>query len=1025
MKGLIAAALRVRFIVVAVTLLLMLVGGQLIGDAPIDVFPEFAPPRVEIQTEVPGLSAAEVEALVTVPIENAVNGTADLKTVRSKTVMGLSSVVLYFKDGVDLMQARQLVQERLALAAARLPAVAEPPVILSPLSSTSRVMKIGMDSTMLTQVEMSSLARWTVRPRLMSLPGVANVAIWGQRDRELQIQVDPERLRSHGLKLDDVLTAARNAASLSGGSFIEGPNQRLSVRHLPAISSTQDLAEMVVTRRNGAVLTLGDVADIVEGTPPPIGDAIINDKPGILLIVEKQPTGNTLEVTRAVEAALKELQPALTGINVDPTIFRPATYIENSIDNLNRALLIGCLLVVLILTVFLYDWRSALISIVAIPLSLITAALVLIKTGNTINTMVLAGLIIALGEVVDDALIDVENIMRRLRLNRLAGNPLSSFKVVLEASYEVRSAVVFGSVIVLLALFPVFMLEGLSGTFFRPLALSYVVAIFASLLVALLVTPALSLILLPKSAEQRQQDSPAVQWLKQRYQGMLTTVMARSRVVLTSVAVLMLAAAALYPMLGRELLPNFREYDFLMHWLERPGTSLEAMDRITIRASKELRAVEGVRNFGSHVGRAEVADEVVGVDFTELWISLDPEVDYEKSLAKIQEVVNGYPGLFRDVLTYLRERIKEVLTGSSGSIVVRIFGPDLDILSSKADEVANAFKTIEGVDHLKVQQQNKVPHVEIRFKPEAAANLGLSPGELRKATAVLLTGATVGEIYEQQKVIEIVVRGEPRFATNIEELRRINVDLPGGGIAPLISVADVYVAPTPNQITREGSSRRIDVSLDAKGRSLDAVAEEVQAKLATIGFAAGYYPVMLGEYVELQQASQRLYLAGVVSLLLIFMILHAFFQSIRLSALIFLSLPAALVGGVFAASLSGGVISLGSLVGFVTVLGISARNGIMMISHFRHLEQEEGMNFGRELVMRGASERLAPILMTTLTTVLALMPLILTGVQPGYEIEHPMAVVIVGGLLSSVLLNLFVLPMLYERFGRQQGSLTE
>jgi Cu/Ag efflux pump CusA len=455
-----------------------------------------------------------------------------------------------------------------------------------------------------------------------------------------------------------------------------------------------------------------------------------------------------------------------------------------------------------------------------------------------------------------------------------------------------------------------------------------------------------------------------------------------------------------------------------MHWLERPGTSLDAMDRITIRASKELRAVEGVRNFGSHVGRAEVADEVVGVDFTELWISLDPSVDYEQSVAKIQEVVNGYSGLFRDLLTYLRERIKEVLTGSSGSIVVRIFGPDLDVLSAKADEVANAIKGIEGVDHLKVQQQNKVPHVEIRFKPEAAASLGVNPDDLRKTTAVLLTGAKVGELYEQQKIIEVVVRGEPKFATSLEELRRINVDLPNGGLVPLTDVADVYIAPTPNQITREGASRRIDVSLDAAGRSLDVVAEAVQAKLATVGFDAGYYPVMLGEYVELKQASRRLYLAGIVSLLLIFLILHTHFQSLRLSVLIFTSLPAALVGGVFAAGINGGVISLGSLVGFVTVLGISARNGIMMISHFKHLEHEEGMSFGRELVLRGASERLAPILMTTLTTLLALLPLIVQGVKPGYEIEHPMAVVIVGGLITSCLLNLLVLPLLYERHAR-------
>ena len=1019
MKALISGAMHIRFIIVAATIALMFFGARIIGDAPIDVFPEFAPPRVEIQTEVPGLSAAEVEALVTVPLENAVNGTAGLKTLRSKSVLGLSSVVMFFEEGTDLMLARQLVQERMATLANRLPAVAHPPVILQPLSSTSRVMKIGMQSETMTQMQMSELARWTIRPRLMSVPGVANVAIWGQRDREVQIQVDPERLRAANVTLDEVIAAARKAAAVSGGSFIEEPNQRFNVTHRQIITGAADLAMVAVASRNGAVLTLGDVATVTEGSPPPIGDAIINDRPGILLIVEKQPTGNTLDVTRGVEEALNVLMPALAGIDVDPTIFRPATYIENSISNLNIALLTGAVLVIFVLGVFLYDWRTAVISVVAIPLSLVTAAMVISATGNTINTMVLAGLIIALGEVVDDAIIDVENILRRLRLNEAAGNPQSAFNVILNASYEVRSAVVFGSIIVALALMPVFLMGGLSGAFFRPLAISYIIAIMASLAVALVVTPALSLILLPRAARERQTDAPVVVRLKDRYQPLLVRFLDQPRRGLVALGACAAIALVIFTASGRELLPNFKEYDFLMHWLERPGTSLEAMNRITIRASKEMRSVEGVRNFGSHVGRAEVADEVVGVDFTELWISLDPDVDYNETVATLQEVVDGYPGLTRDLLTYLRERIKEVLTGSSGAIVVRLFGPDLGALRAKADSVAAVLAKVEGVSDLKVQRLNQIPQIEVSYKADLGASLGLGPGDVRQVTETMLTGTKVGEIYSDQKIFNIVVRGADRFRGSLDALQELEINLPGGGLIPLGQVAEVYIAPTPNQITREAGSRNIDISLNAGSRSLDAVAQDVNAALAGIKFEAGYYPLVLGEYVELQAASSRLYLGSIFSLVAIFLILQAHFQSVRLAALIFLSLPAALIGGVFAVALSGLTISLGSLVGFVTVLGISARNGIMMVSHFRHLEREEGMAFSRDLVLRGALERLRPVTMTTLTTSLALMPIILAGVRPGYEIEHPMAVVIVGGLITSSIVNLFVVPMVYERFGRR------
>jgi len=696
MTWLVSTSLRLRVVVVALMAAVLVVGVRIVQTTPLDVFPEFAPPHVEIQTEVPGLSTAEVEALVTVPIENALNGTPWVQTSRSKSVLGLSSVVLFFQDGIDLQAARQMVQERLALAAGALPGVAKPPVILPPLSSTSRALKIGISSQTLSQMEMTTLAKWTIRPRLMSISGVANVAIWGQRDRQLQVLVDPDRLRAHGVSLGQVQQAARDAVELAGGGFLDTPNQRLAVSHVSSVSTSQDLAEVVVAYRNGAALRLGEVADVVEGSPAPIGDAIINDQPGLLLIVEKQPWANTLEVTRNVEAALDALRPGLTGLEIDSTIFRPAGFIEKSIENLNRALLIGCVLVVIVLAFFLYDWRTALISTLAIPCSLIIAALVLRYQGNTINTMVLAGLIIALGEVVDDAIIDVENIMRRLRLNRLAGNPQSAFHVVLQASIEVRSAVFYGSLIVALVLLPVFLLPGLSGKFFRPLALSYILAILASLLVALTLTPALCLLILPRAALHRK-EAPVLRGLKRVYAAILPGLVRHPFWVIAFLVCTVGAALAVVPLLGEEFLPNFKEYDFLMHFVEKSGTSVEAMDRITIRASKELRAIPGVRNFGSHIGRAEVADEVVGTNFTELWISVDPEVEYDATVAHIKEAVDGYPGLYRDVLTYLRERIKEVLTGTGATIVLRTYGPDLQVLQEKAKEIATAIEGIDGI----------------------------------------------------------------------------------------------------------------------------------------------------------------------------------------------------------------------------------------------------------------------------------------------------------------------------------------
>ena len=1009
LNWLVSTSLRHRVIVISLAILLMVVGSQIIPDTPLDVFPEFAPPLVEVQTEAPGLSTPEVESLLTVPIENALKGITWLDTLRSKSVLGLSSVVLIFEPGTDLMRARQMVQERLGTLAGHLPGVAHPPVILPPLSATSRVMKIGLSSNTLDQMELSTLARWTIRPKLMGVSGVANVAIWGQRDRQIQVLVDPDRLQTHHITLDQVVQASRDATTVTAGGYVDTPTQRLAVTHKAPISNPENLAQVPVSFKDGVPLLLGDVANVREGFPPPIGDAIINDGPGILLIVEKQPSGNTLDVTHQVEEALAAMRPGLRDVHIDSTIFRPATFIEMSLDNLTRALWFGSVLVMLILVSFLFEWRTALISLLAIPVSLITAVLILRYNGATINTMVLAGLIIALGAVVDDAIIDVENIMRRLRLNRSAPNPEAPFQIVLKASLEVRSAIVFATLIIVLVFLP-----GLSGAFFRPLATSYVLAVLASLLVALTLTPALSLVLLARI--NRSGDSPLVRFLKAGYRSVLPACVSRPRWAVILLVVVLILTGASIPYLGEEFLPDFQEYDFLMHWVGKPGTSLEAMNRISLRVSRELRAIPGVRNFGAHIGRAEVADEVVGPEFTELWISLDPAVDYQPTVARIQEVVDGYPGLYRDLLTYLKERIKEVLTGTPATVVVRIYGPNLEVLRVKAREVADRIAGVDGVIDLKVEPQVLVPMIEMEYKHETAQRLGLTPGKVRSAAATLVQGVKVGEIYRDQQIIDVVVRGVDGLRTDPQALRRARIDVAGGGYVPLGELVDIRIVPAPNSIQREGGSRRIDVTMNVRGRDLGSVAREIESTVLEVEFERGYYPDFIGEYAEREAARGRLFALGALSLLGILLLLHADFKSFKLVLLVFVSLPFALVGGVLSAFLTDGVLSLGSLVGFVTVLGIAARNGIMLVSHYRHLEVVEGMQFGLDLVIRGAEERLAPILMTAATTALALLPITLGGSKPGYEIEHPMAVVIIGGLITSTMLTLFLIPALYRLF---------
>lgn len=1027
MRWIIEGSLRIRFFLVFAAAMLIFFGVGQLREMRTDVFPEFAPPLVEIQTEALGLSTEEVESLVTLQLELSFAGTPGLETMRSKSVPGLSSVVLIFKRGTDLISARQLVQERLAVAKPLLPNVARPPLIIQPLSATSRVMKIGLSSSEMSLIKLSEIYRWTIRPRLMTVPGVANVAAWGVRKRQLQVQVNPERLRALGITLDQVLETTgdaldvgllphRRQSKTQTGGLIDTGDQRLNVRHVLPVTSPENLSRVAFPTATDSSLRLGDIADVVQGHPPMIGDGIVNDGPGLLLIVEKFPWANTLEVTEGVDKALELLKPGLPGIAVDPTIFRPATFIEMSLDNLSNALIVGSILVVFVLIAFLYQWRAALISLVAIPLSLVAAGLVLDAMGATINTMILAGFAIALGAVVDDAIIDVENIVRRLRENRRLAHPKPVATVVLEASLEIRRAIVYATLIIILAVLPVFFLDGLSGAFFKPLALAYTLALFASMLVALTVTPALSLILYARAPLDA--NAPTfLRALQGGYRRILSRIIGAPRTVFALTGIVTATGLAVLPLLGNSLLPDFKERDFLMHWVTKPGTSYPEMNRITIKASAELRNIPGVRNFGAHVGRAVASDEVVGINFTENWVSVAPEADYDKTLAAIQEVVDGYPGLYRDVQTYLKERVREVLTGASEALVVRIYGPELNVLRAKAEDVKKALGDVAGLVALHTELQEDIPHITIQLDLAAARSHGIKPGDVRRAAATILAGIEVSDIYRGPNLYDVMVWGAPETRHDIGSIGDLLIDTPAGGHVRLADIAEVKVAPTPNVIKREKVSRRIDVAANVKGRDLGSVVSDVKERLARLEFPPEYHPELVGEYAEREAAEKNIVLFSIGAAIGIFFLLQASFASWRLALLAYLLLPAALVGGLLAAYAGDGVISLGSLVGFLTVLGIAARNGVLLVDHYQHLEQFEGESFGPGLVLRGACERLSPILMTVLTTGLAIVPLVYLGQVPGNEIEHPMAVVIIGGLVTSTLLNLFVLPSLYLRYG--------
>ncbi len=890
-------------------------------------------------------------------------------------------------------------------------------------------MMVGLSSDELSLIDMSLLARWNIRPRLMGVPGVANVAVWGQRERQLQVLVDPARLRANDVSLQQIIETSANAQFVSNLSFVEAstpgtggiietPNQRFGIQHAVPFASPADLAKVIVQDTGGAPLRLGDVTDIVEDHQLLIGDAVFSDGPGLLLVIEKLPGANPLDVTRGVEAALNDLRPGLTGITIDTSLFRPGTYIESSSNNLTVALIIGALLLLLALGALLFSWRTALIAVIAMVTSLAAAVLVLSWSHMTFNAMIVAGLVLGLVIVIDDAVGDTENVARRLRERRATDNGGSGSvaRIVRDAFVEMRSAGLYAVLISLAVFLPVFFTRGAFGAFFPSIAVSYPLAVVASMVVALVVTPALGLTFLAKAPHEAR-ESPVVRWLRPLYERGVSRVLGSVRPGLVLVGVLLVIGLVAMPFLGRSFTPKLKDTDLLVRLSGPPGTSLPEMVRVTALMSNEIRTIPGVLNVGGHEGRALLSDQVVGTEASELWITIDPGVDYDATRASIEEVVHGYPGLNRNVVTYPSARIDEVLGGSTDPVTVRIFGQDLRVLRSKAEEVQQVLSGIDGIEDPRVATQSEEPTLEIEVDLDAAERYEIVPGDVRRAAATLLSGIQVGSLFDDQKVFDVVVWGAPEVRHDLSSVEDLSIDTPGGGQVRLGDVADVRIGSSATVIRHVDVSRSIDVTAAVSGRDLGAVSDDVQRGLREVEFPMEYHAALVGDFAAGKASDRQALGFTIAAAIAVLLLVQAAIGNWRLAALIYLMLPLSLVGGAVGALIDGQVVSIGSVAGFLAILGLAARQAVMQIRHAQHLERRGGQTFGDELVLMGARERLVPVVTSVFTTVLVFAPLALAGRIAGLEIVQPMAVVILGGLVSTTLLTLFVVPALYLRFG--------
>ncbi len=1030
------ASIRFRVAVAAAAVAVLGAGAMQLSDAPRDVYPEFDPPTVEIQTEALGLSAAEVEQLITAPLEaDLLNGVAWVDDIQSESVLGLSSVTMVFEPGTDLYRARQAVQERLAQAHA-LPNVSKPPQMLQPKSSSSRTMMIGLGSSSLSLIELSQLARWTVKPRLQGVEGVANVTTFGNRERQLQVQVDPQKLADKNVTLQQVVESTGNSlwvspltfleASTPGtGGFIETQNQRLGIRHVSPIESAADLAKIAIVGTGGAAapggsgsgsgptLTLADVATVVEDHQPLIGDAQLDSGQGIILVVEKLREANTVEVTEGIEAALANLKPALRDVTVDTSIYQPAKYVRAGSDNLTKTVAAGGILALALLLLLFLSWRAAVVVAAAVSTSLLGAVLVLLWRGESLNMLVLAGLAVALAVVVDDAVSATDRIVRRLRD---AGPDAPVASTIVSALGELRGALAFATVFVLLPVLPAFFMDDLFGYFGRPLAISYGLAVLVSMLAALTVTPALAALLF-RNARQAGTASRASAGLERRYTAGLGRAVVSKRKALTVTAVLAVVGFAALPALASSEMPGLDERDFLIELDGPPGASLAEMNRMTAAMAAELKAIPGVRSVASHAGRAITGDQVKTVSSAEMWVGLDDSASPGRATKAMKAALGNYPTIDADLMTYQQYALKDVGSHSDGDLVVRVYGHNEAVLAEKASELGRQLDRIDGVSGLTVELPIPEKTLEVEVNLEKAAEYGVKPGDVRRSAALLLAGVEVGALYYDQRVFEVVVWGTPEVRKNPTDVRNLLIETPNKGLIPLSEVAEVRDSVSPNVIEREGAFRRIDIIATVTGRGVDAVASEMRTTIANTSFPLEYRAELLGDYVEQSADDNRLMLLGGFALLSMLLLLQACFGSWRLGTLLFITLPVSLTGGLFAAFAAAGSPSVGATVGLIAVLGLATRNGIVLLRRCQQLQRREGVEFGPELVATAARERLAPTVISAVVTAAAFLPVLVIGDGAGHELLYPMAVVVLCGLLTATAVSLFVVPLLYLLIG--------
>jgi CzcA family heavy metal efflux pump len=1011
-----------RLLVVSLSALVIVYGLLLVPRLGVDIFPDLNRPVVTIFAEAPGLAPEEVESLVTLPLETLVNGAPNVQRVRSVSSIGLALVFVEFDWNTDIYLDRQIVSERLQLAAGQLPEGVVP--TMGPISSLmGEIMLVGLTSRdgSTSPIELRTLADWTIRPRLLGIPGVAQVTAIGGGVAQYQVLVDPNQLLQYGLSLGDVEQAvAGSNRNSTGGYLIDGPREFL-VRNLGRVQTASDIQQTVIATRTGVPVTVGDIGRVVVGPQVKRGDAGVNGGPGVILSVQKQPGADTLALTDALDRAFQELGGALpAGVEINRNIFRQGDFIGAAIGNVEEALRDGGIIVAVVLVLFLLNLRTTFITLTAIPLSFLVTAIVMYWAGISVNTMTLGGLAIAIGELVDDAIVDVENVFRRLRENRHAEHPRPVLQVVYEASSEVRNSIVFATIIVVLAFFPLFFLSGIEGRMFAPLGVAYIVSVLASLVVSLTLTPVLCSYLLGAKARLRQEDSPFVRWLKRQDTRLIRLGLRHPWGVIAGALVCFVIALAVFPLMGREFLPPFTEGTITVNVIAEPGISLDASNALGARAERMILSIPGVASTGRRTGRAELDEHAEGVHYSEIDVVIGQTGGHrEQVMSAIRERLSTLQSVELNIGQPISHRLDHILSGIQAQIAIKLFGSDLEELRSKAREIQQAIQQVPGVVDVAVEKQTRIPQVQVRLNRAAAARYGLQVGQTNEILETALNGRVVSQAIDEAKRLDLLVRLDDPFRNDLEAFRRLLIDGPDGSKVPLALVADVSIADGPNQILRENAQRRIVVQCNTAGRDLGSVIADVRQVLGNrVSFEPGYFLVYGGQFESQQEATRLIALLSFISIGLMFAVLYGHFRSTRLTLQIMANIPFATIGGVIAIFLSGGTLSVASLVGFITLAGISARNGIMMISHYLHLMKYEGEAFDERMIVRGSLERLVPVLMTALTTGLAMLPFALAGGEPGKEILQPVAVVILGGLLSATLLDQFVTPALFYKFGR-------